>query len=164
MRRFRCGISAHASLLQARCLWSVAGNDGQMAIVNHNLGAFKDRCRIETITKHQHPVKRPRKKPLSGLERLRKAADRQLAKNKQELVKKLVANAIDGKVDSARFLVALAEKMKQEPEGTKKPWFSMARQFAAEAKWTGPWPDEDDEEKEEEQGTGIGDEGIGNRE
>ena len=122
----------------------MAGNDGQMAVVN-DVEAFNGHSRTGYITKHQHPVKRPRKKPLSGLERLRQAADKQLARKTQGLVKKLVSNAMDGRVDSVRLLVALAEKMKQEPEN-KRPWFSMARQFAAEPKYGGRLVDGEEEE------------------
>jgi hypothetical protein len=57
----------------------------------------------------------------NGLERLEKAADRRLGRESEELADLLLDKAKQGKVESARLLVALAEhRMKRKPQEKKK--------------------------------------------
>ena len=56
----------------------------------------------------------------SGLERLRKAADRRVARNSNELADLLLANALQGKLDSARMLVKLAEDKERREDQRKE--------------------------------------------
>ena len=56
----------------------------------------------------------------SGLERLRKAADRRVARNSNELADLLLANALQGKLDSARMLVKLAEDKEAREDQRKE--------------------------------------------
>ena len=56
----------------------------------------------------------------SGVERLKKAADRQVARKSSELAELLMNKALEGKVESARLLVTLAEKKKPQDKPQKK--------------------------------------------
>ncbi len=56
----------------------------------------------------------------SGVERLKKAANRQVARKSEELAEVLMDKALKGKMDSARLLVTLAEKKKPPEKPVKK--------------------------------------------
>ena len=56
----------------------------------------------------------------SGVERLKKAADRQVARKSAELAELLMDKALEGKLESARLLVTLAEKKKPQDKPQKK--------------------------------------------
>lgn len=56
----------------------------------------------------------------SGVERLKKAANRQVARKSAELAEVLMNKALAGRVESARLLVTLAEKKKPQEKPVKK--------------------------------------------
>lgn len=114
-------------MLRARRLWSVAGNDGTMAAIEKEKREQAKRKRGGTTKKSEtakkpksEPVKKPRKAPVSGLELLRRAADKALKRSVNKIAKLLEQGAIDGKISSARFMVVLAEKKTPEVEPVEK--------------------------------------------
>lgn len=143
-RRSRCGDLCIASLCGCEPV-ERGRKDGQMALVKKTEAFNGKSSRGYATGRHQNPVKRPRKPPLSGLERLRRASDRILKKQHLEMLEKLAEGAKNGKLDNARFLVALAEKVQEAPE-QKRVWFSMAQQFMSEPKWKGTLEEEEAEE------------------
>jgi hypothetical protein len=56
----------------------------------------------------------------NGVERLKKAANMQVARKSSELAELLMNKALEGKLDSARLLVTLAEKKKPPEKPVKK--------------------------------------------
>ena len=61
-------------------------------------------------------VKKPKKAPVSGLELLRREADKKLRRSVKKIANLLEESAKKGKLDSAKFLVVLAEKRQPDPE------------------------------------------------
>lgn len=67
------------------------------------------------------PVKKPRKAPVSGLELLRRAADKALKRSVNKIAKLLEQSATTpGKLDHTKYLVVLAEKKTPEVEPVEK--------------------------------------------
>ena len=58
----------------------------------------------------------------NGVERLRLAAERRLARESGELADLLLEKALEGKLEGARILVALAEKKKPRAKRGEGPW------------------------------------------
>ena len=69
------------------------------------------------------PEKPKRKWRGNGAARLKKAADRVVAENSEELAKLLLKDALKGKMESARLLVTLAEKKEQLPARRRRGQF-----------------------------------------
>ena len=59
----------------------------------------------------------------NGAAKLKKAADRAVAENSEELAKLLLKDALKGKMGSARLLVTLAEKKEQLPARRRRGQF-----------------------------------------
>lgn len=76
----------------------------------------------------------------SGVERLRQAAERRLARKSEELADLLLEKALEGKLEGARMLVALAEKKKPRAKRGEGPWKgkSVAEMLAEEPEWVEP--------------------------
>ncbi|MGD0345371.1 MAG: hypothetical protein ABSA85_01375 [Terracidiphilus sp.] len=78
----------------------------------------------------------------SGLKRLERAADRRLGQASEKLADLLLEKAREGKVESARLLVTLAEhrEKRKPPEKKKKkrPGPSWAELLASEPEWKEP--------------------------
>ena len=75
----------------------------------------------------------------SGVERLKKAANRQVARKSAELAEMLMNKALEGKVESARLLVTLAEKKKpQEKPQKKRDHPKLIDLLESEPEWVEP--------------------------
>jgi hypothetical protein len=78
----------------------------------------------------------------SGLERLRRAADRKLARNSDELAGVLLEKALEGKLGDAKMLVSLAEEKAPPKPREKKPsgpsLMELAEKWASEPEWVEP--------------------------
>ena len=75
----------------------------------------------------------------SGVERLKKAANRQVARKSAELAEMLMNKALEGKVESARLLVTLAEKKKpQEKPVKKRDHPKLIDLLEADSEWVEP--------------------------
>jgi hypothetical protein len=70
----------------------------------------------------------------NGAARLKKAADRVVAENSEELAKLLLKDALKGKMESARLLVTLSEKKEQLPARRRRGQ-SWAEKLTAEPEW-----------------------------
>jgi hypothetical protein len=85
---------------------------------------------------------KPQKAPRgNGLERLRRAAGRRLAQSSEELADVLLDKALKGRLQGARMLVGLAEKIKprkRREEEDKWDGPSAAELLAAEPEWVEP--------------------------
>jgi hypothetical protein len=71
----------------------------------------------------------------NGAARLKKAADQVVAENSEELANLLLQDALKGKMESARLLVALSEKTERPKR--KRRGRSVADILAAEPEWDG---------------------------
>ena len=75
----------------------------------------------------------------SGLERLRREADKQVGRDARKLAVALMKKALKGDVKSTKALMDLA-KMKSADPVEELPYRSLAAEWAAEPLWTGPVP------------------------
>jgi hypothetical protein len=80
------------------------------------------------------PEKPKRKWRGNGAAKLKKAADRAVAENSEELAKLLLKDALKGKMESARLLVTLSEKKEQLPARRRRGQ-SWAEKLTAEPEW-----------------------------
>ena len=87
-----------------------------------------------------------------GAERLRRAVNRRVAKNSNQLADVFTEKALHGDVASARVLMALAGSKTAVTTPAKKRPASVARMLALEPQWKEPV------------GTGSREHGIGSRE
>ena len=75
----------------------------------------------------------------SGVARLKKAANSQVARKSAELAEVLMDKALKGKLDSARLLVTLAEKKgPQEKPVKKRPGPTLLDLLESEPEWVEP--------------------------
>jgi hypothetical protein len=75
----------------------------------------------------------------NGVERLKKAANRQVARKSEELAEVLMNKALEGRVESARLLVTLAEKKKpQEKPQKKSHGLKLIDLLESEPEWVEP--------------------------
>lgn len=73
--------------------------------------------------------------PQDGVEQLRKAADRKVGQNSEELADLLLDQALGGKLECAKVLVGLAEKKKRKEPEKKRDRRSLAELLASEPEW-----------------------------
>jgi hypothetical protein len=86
-----------------------------------------------------------------GFESLRAAADKQLGKHSGKIAEALGKKAADGDLNSAKFLVAVAEKKERKGARKKRRGLSVAERLALEPQWeepaeTDPRPDRESAE------------------
>jgi hypothetical protein len=73
-----------------------------------------------------------------GIESLRTAADRQLGKRGSNIAEALGKKAAEGDLNSAKFLVSVAEKKGRKRAKTKRRDPSVEDQLALEPQWEEP--------------------------
>lgn len=98
-----------------------------------------------TTNKNKGPASGRKRSRKDGVELLRRAADRCLVRNSEQLADRLSDKALKGDLACTKALVDLAESKTPQPKRVKK-WRgpSLAERWAAEPQWEGP------EEEEEE--------------
>ena len=82
--------------------------------------------------------KRKRGESKSGVERLRRAVDKRVGRNSEQLADVLTQKALKGKLSNARFLVGLAEGKKLDVKPKIKRGREAALALAAEPEWVDP--------------------------
>ena|SRR5271166_843757 len=134
-----------------------------MAEALKELSASNARAKASATTESKGP-KRARRESASrkdGVERLRQAADRRVARNSEKLADLLTEKALKGDLGSTKTLVALAAGKKPIPERVRKRReLTYAQQLAKEPKWKGKAEDEDEDWR---LGNGDPDQELGNR-
>lgn len=73
-----------------------------------------------------------------GFESLRVAAEKQLGQRGSKIAEALGRKAADGDLNSAKFLVAVAEKKESKGKRKKRPGMSLAEQLEREPPWEEP--------------------------
>jgi len=111
-----------------------------MADAGMGVGGHKTRRRSgRQKRKTDEPEKRVRG---SGVERLRQAADRKLARNSEKLADVLLENALKGELGDTKVLVHLAEDKAPPKPRERKPSgptiMDLAKKWAAEPEWVEP--------------------------
>jgi hypothetical protein len=89
-----------------------------------------------TKTKGRAPASGEETAVADGTELLRRAADRRLFKDWEELAGVIAGKALKGDLASAKMLVGLAEGKKPDPEPAEEPCGpSLAEMLAADPQW-----------------------------
>lgn len=113
-----------------------------MADAGTGEGGHKTRRRARGRGRKNRGMKEEAEKRVrgSGLERLRRAADRKLARKSEELAGILLEGALEGKLGEAKMLVSLAEdKAPPKPRREKpSPLMELAQKWASEPEWVEP--------------------------
>ena len=142
-----------------------------MAVPIKVVSADNTRAKTSGTTESSEP-KRARRESASrkdGVELLRQAANKRVARNSEKLADLLEEKALKGDLASAKTLVALADGRKPLPEKVKKRReLTYAQQLKKEPQWQGKAEDEDDDWRQgngdPDQKLGTRDQGTGNRE
>ena len=132
----------------------MAGNGGTMVDLQSELNTDNAISKTNKRSKRKDggDESRVRASRADGVERLRRAADKRVGQNSEELANLLIEGAMGGKLAYTKALVGIAERKKPRPAPVKKPRrASMAKRLAAEPQWKG----------EEDEG---GEQGLGTRE
>jgi len=114
-------------------------SDGAVAVARAGEpGKERERERTEDYSNAAAELEKMRKRG-NGLERLQRAADRRLGRASETLADLLLEKAKEGKLESAKLLVTLAERRKErKPEEKKKKKRegpSWAELLASEPEW-----------------------------
>lgn len=133
----------------------MAGNGGTMADAERELNADNAVSPTSKKNKKKDGESRVKAGRGDGVERLRRAADKVVGQNSEQLANLMIGKALEGELAYTKALVGMAERKRPRPTPVKKPRRpSAAIRLEAEKPWRG----------EDEEGTGNRDQGTADSE